>query len=141
MVLPQANTPKHLWKVAFLARSVDKSARCKGRSIQGSKARACNEQGKNERAYRAEDLRPKGYGNGVGGLDDRGREYKKVGYVCENVAEYDERKRSVDYTGEVTGGVFELGSHIIDLGMLVMLKWRQGNSHTLSQPSKAHRPA
>lgn len=53
--------------------------------------------------------------DGVGGLDDGGRQNEEVGDVGEDVAEDDEREGRVDYAGEVSGGVLELSGYVVDL--------------------------
>lgn len=64
-------------------------------------------------------MRSKSHGDGVGGFDDGGREDEEVGYVGEDVAEDDEGEGCVDNAGEILGGVLELGSHVVDLMLLV----------------------
>jgi hypothetical protein len=118
MVATPTYTTEDFWQITFLASGENKPPRCESGSIEGTEAGSRHCQSKNKCANATKDLLAKSNGDRVGGVYDGAREDEVVGYIGEDVGEYNKRHRGMYDARKITGGVYEFASHVVDLGRL-----------------------
>lgn len=111
----EAQAPKEVGDVPFLASNVYKAAGRKSRRIKSAKAACADNESKNESACGSKDFGSEHDSNSVGSVDRSQGEDEKVGYVGKDVGEDNQRHSRVDDAGQVPGRVAKFAHHIICL--------------------------